>query len=202
MPQTIIAIIISYLVGSIPTAYIFGRVLKGVDIRQHGSGNVGATNAMRILGKVPGAVVLFLDILKGFLAVMLLPHFFKTQSEIGIILIGLSCVFGHIWTVFLGFKGGKGIATTLGVLLALAAKVPGLSPILGLVLLVWLVFFLLFRVVSLASILSALALPIFTLTFSRSKVLIVLSIFLSLLVIWRHKSNISRLIQNKESRIV
>ncbi len=202
MPQIIFAIIISYLIGSIPTAYIFGRLLKGVDIRQHGSGNVGATNAMRILGKGPGAIVLFLDILKGFLAVMILPSFFKAPGEVSIILIGLFCVFGHIWTVFLGFKGGKGIATTLGVMLALAAKVSGLSPLLGLALLVWMVFFLLFRIVSLASILSSLALPIFTLIFSRSKVLIALSVFLSLLVIWRHKSNISRLLQGKESRII
>jgi len=202
MLQIIFAIAISYLIGSLPTAYIFGRVLKGVDIRQHGSGNVGATNAMRILGKGPGIVVLLLDILKGFLAVMLLPRLFKTPSEITIILIGLACVSGHIWTVFLGFKGGKGIAATLGVLLALGARIPGLSPILGLVFLVWLVFFLLFRIVSLASILGGLSLPIFTLAFSRSKVLIALSLALALLAIWRHKSNISRLLQGKESRII
>ena len=106
------ALIISYLIGSIPTAYLFGRVLKGIDIRKIGSGNVGATNAMRALGKGPGITVLLLDILKGFIVVVFLgdyfankPIFFQVQNLR--IFMGLCCICGHNWTIFLQFKGGK-----------------------------------------------------------------------------------------------
>ena len=206
MPRIILIIIISYLLGSIPTAYIFARLLKGVDIRKFGSGNVGATNAFRLLGKGWGITILILDILKGFLPVILLGDFFTkqlglTQAQNIFILIGLSCIAGHNWTIFLRFKGGKGVATTLGVLLGLAFKIPGLSLVLGLTVLVWFGSFFIARIISLSSVLAALSFPLFTILFRQSIIVISLGILLSIFIILRHKSNIQRLLAGQESRI-
>ena len=195
-------IIISYLLGSIPTAYIFGRLLKGIDIRKFGSGNVGATNAFRLLGPIWGVVVLVLDILKGIIPVTVLADYFLNNwAYSGIILrmlFGLTCVCGHNWTLFLRFKGGKGVATTLGVLAGLAMVVNELRLVLFLVILVWLIAFLIFRIVSVASVLSALALPLFTLILHRSKELLVLSIIFCIFIILRHKRNLLGLFSKKE----
>ena len=195
MRWIITGIIISYLIGSIPTAYIFGRLLKGIDIRKFGSGNVGATNAFRVLGKTIGITVLILDIFKGFAVVVFLG---KSLTQMQFIILGLSCILGHNWTIFLRFKGGKGMATTLGVLLGLSVKVAGLKAILGLVVLIWLAIFIIIRIVSLASVVSAIVLPILMLVFKQSNTLIFLSFILSLLVILRHKSNLKRIFQGKE----
>ena len=114
----ICAIILSYLIGSIPTAYIFGRIVKGVDIRKHGSGNVGATNAFRVLGAGFGITVLLLDALKGLVCVVNISDFILSRG-LGLnplmlrVILGLTAVAGHSWTVFLNFKGGKGMAVTL-----------------------------------------------------------------------------------------
>ena len=202
----IIGIIVSYLIGSIPTAYIFGWVLKGIDIRKFGSGNVGATNAMRVLGKPAGITVLVLDILKGFLAVVFLGDFI-TSKVISIpyetlrIVLGLGCICGHNWTIFLGFKGGKGVATTFGVLLGLAVKIGGLKVILGLAILTWLVVFIITRIVSLASILTGISLPIYTVLFKQSTALVFLSIILAVFIILRHRANLKRIFQGKEKRL-
>lgn len=206
MHRIIIASLISYLVGSIPTAYIFGRVLKGIDIRKFGSGNVGATNALRVLGRGPAIAVLTLDILKGFIAVLFLGNFFGQRinylpQEALPIIIGLACIAGHSWSVFLKFKGGKGIATSFGVLLALAIKIPGLKVILILVILSWLLIFMVTRIVSLASILSAILLPVYMLLFRQTLTLIVSSFILSVFAILRHRSNLRRLRQGQENRL-
>jgi glycerol-3-phosphate acyltransferase PlsY len=206
MPWIILAIIISYLIGSIPVAYIFGRALKGIDIRQYGSGNVGATNALRVLGKPAGIGVLALDIFKGFIAVFFLGNFavaktgFLSEEALRIIL-GLTCITGHNWTIFLKFKGGKGVATTLGVLLGLGFKIPGLMVVLSLVILTWLLAFLFLRIVSLASVISALGLPIYMLCLRQSSILIASSFLLALFIILRHKSNFKRIFQGKERRV-
>lgn len=205
MPWIIAGIIISYLSGSIPTAYIFGRVLKGIDIRKFGSGNVGATNALRVLGKGPGITVLLLDILKGLLTVLFLGDFIAARTafipaEPLRFILGLICVCGHNWTIFLGLKGGKGLATTLGVLLGLAFKIKGLMLILGLSILLWLIVFITARIVSLASIISAICLPVLVIVFKQGIFLIVFSSIFSVLTIFRHKSNIKRLLQGKEPR--
>lgn len=202
----ILGIAISYLIGSIPTAYIFGRVLKGIDIRKFGSGNVGATNAMRLLGKGPGISVLVLDALKGFVAVICVGGVVASKagfisSEIAMILSGVSCIAGHNWTIFLGFKGGKGMATSLGVLLGLSVKIAGLKTVLVTVVFIWLAVFLIGRIVSIASILSALALPVLMLVFKQSNALILLSFLLSALVILRHKANLKRIFSGTEPRI-
>jgi acyl phosphate:glycerol-3-phosphate acyltransferase len=202
----VLGILINYLIGSIPTAYIFGRLLKGIDIRQYGSGNVGATNALRVLGKGVGITVLALDIVKGFLPLLLWGDFFalrtpQIQPEIVYIILGVSCICGHNWTIFLNFKGGKGIATTLGMLLAIAVKVAGLGWVIGLVLLVWAGTFIISRIVSLSSLVAAISLPVFMIIFRQPLTLIVASAFLSCFTIYRHKSNIQRLRQGKESTI-
>jgi len=201
-------ILISYLIGSIPTAYIFGRVLKGIDIRKFGSGNIGATNALRVLGKWPGITVLVLDILKGFIAVVFLGNLVVVRmgglaETSARILLGLSCICGHNWTIFLKFKGGKGMATTLGVLLGLAVRVAGLNLIFALVILTWLVIFIITRIVSLASILAGISLPIYMLFFGPRDphFLIFASFLLCLFIILRHKDNLKRISQGKEPRL-
>lgn len=207
MAWIIIGLLVSYLIGSIPTAYIFGRLLKGIDIRKFGSGNVGATNALRVLGKPVGISVLILDIFKGFLVVVFLGDFIAARripvisAETLRTILGLSCVLGHNWTMFLGFKGGKGVATTLGVLSGLSVKITGLKIVLVLVILTWWIVFLILRTVSLASVLTGISLPIYMVLFKQSKALVYLSIFLSLFIILRHKSNLKRILQGKESRI-
>lgn len=202
----ITALIISYLLGSIPTAYIFGKVLKGTDIRKFGSGNVGATNAMRLLGKGVGVTVLLLDIFKGFAAVFILGAILKgrvAQLTPGLfpVLLGIAAICGHNWTIFLNFKGGKGIATTFGVLIGLAFNISGLSLVLGLVILSWVVSFAISRIVSLSSVIAAIVLPIFLAVFKQSHLIIITGIVLSVFVILRHKSNLVRLFKGEEKRL-
>lgn len=202
----IIGVISSYLLGSIPTAYIFGRLLKGIDIRKHGSGNVGATNALRVLGKGPGIIVLILDMLKGLVAVVLLGGLVSAKqsllpAEIICILFGIICVCGHNWTIFLGFKGGKGVSTTLGVLLGLSVELHGFIIIFGLSILTWLIVFLIVRIVSIASVVTGISLPIFMLLFKQSTVVVSLGILLCILIVVRHRSNISRFFRGEEKRL-
>lgn len=200
------AIIISYLIGSIPTAYIFGRIVKGVDIRKHGSGNVGATNAFRVLGAGFGITVLLLDALKGLVCVSGLADYVLARGVnlnplMLRVVLGLTAVAGHSWTVFLNFKGGKGMATTLGVLVGLSIKFPVLRIILLAEVALWLAIFFSSRIVSLASIISAIAFPVFFIIFKQPPYLILMSFVLSLLIVFRHKSNISRLLRGEETRI-
>lgn len=202
----ITGILASYLIGSIPSAYIMGRVLKGVDIRKFGSGNVGATNALRVLGKPAGITVLILDILKGFIVVLFLGNMILHRSA-GIssvnlrVMLGVCCICGHNWTIFLKFKGGKGMATTLGVLLGLAVKILALRSIFAFVILTWLIVFLATRIVSLASIISAVSLCVYMFAFKAPRTLMVTSILLCSFIILRHKSNLIRLFQGKEPRL-
>ena len=202
----ILGIIISYLLGSIPSAYILGRILKGIDIRDFGSGNVGATNAFRVLGPKPAAIVLVTDVLKAVVTVIWVGNYFLPYwgySELSLrIMFGLVCICGHNWTVFLGFKGGKGVATSLGVLTGLGVMLVELRLILILVILVWAVTFLALRLVSVASILSAISLPIFVITFQRSGELLFLSIILAIFVVFRHKKNIIGLVSGKEQALI
>jgi acyl phosphate:glycerol-3-phosphate acyltransferase len=206
MLLTILLIIVSYIIGSIPTAYIFVRIIKGIDIRKTGSGNVGATNALRILGKGWGFSVLFLDILKGFLPVFFLGTLISSritfiQEHNLLIIIGFCAICGHNWTIFLNFKGGKGVATTLGVLFALSFKIQGLNLALVSIILIWLISFLIFRIISLSSILAALTFPLFILILKLPLSIIIIGFLLSIFIILRHKSNLKRLIKGKEPRL-
>jgi glycerol-3-phosphate acyltransferase PlsY len=194
----------SYLLGSIPFGYLAGR-LGGIDIRQAGSGNVGATNVVRALGKAYGYPVFALDFLKGFTAVkisMLMapgrPPEWNSPEIFGIV-AAISSVLGHSYPPWLKFKGGKGVATSAGALLAL-------TPIATLVgVAIWIVVFWLTRYVSLASITAAVLLPIIVLVVksqdqNKGKPLVYSSVCVAAVVIWRHRSNLSRLIRGTEPR--
>jgi glycerol-3-phosphate acyltransferase PlsY len=194
----------SYLLGSIPFGYLAGR-LVGIDIRQAGSGNVGATNVVRVLGKAYGYPVFALDVLKGFGAVkisMLMaagrPPEWNSPEIFGI-LAAMSSVLGHLYPPWLKFNGGKGVATSAGALLALTpvATLTGVA--------IWIIVFWLTRYVSLASIIAAVVLPIVILVFSlqdqnKGKPLFYSSACVAAVVVWRHRSNLSRLIRGTEPR--
>lgn len=201
----ILALVLSYLLGSIPIGYILSRALKGIDIRKHGSGNFGATNVFRVVSPWAGIVVLVLDALKGALPVTVLGDFL-IQSSPGLdevlvrLLLGVAAVCGHNWTVFLKFKGGKGVATSAGALLGLSFKIPQLGLIAGLCLGVWILVLLTTGFVSLASIVASIALPLFMLSFGQPLKLIIFSVALCLFVVYRHKSNIGRLLRKEEKK--
>ena len=198
--------IVGYLVGSFPTAYIAGRIC-GIDIRKAGSGNVGATNVARVLGRQYGYPVFIVDVAKGFVAVKLAEAFTDAAHSSAFFVdlcrvLGAMCaVIGHSFPVWLGFKGGKGVATSIGAFFALnwiTALVVGI---------LWIVIFLATRYVSLASIAAAIALPIIvgTMLFLeklRSPVLLYFSLVLAAMVVLRHRSNISRLLSGTEHRFI
>ncbi len=197
----IFAIICSYLIGSIPTAYIFGKLYKGIDIRQHGSGNVGATNVFRVLGKKPGIIVLLLDILKGVVAVTVIADIFGLTQVIYRLILALGVVSGHNWTIFLKFKGGKGIATSLGVLIGLTIKIVSIRPVLLLTLFIWIVCFLISNIVSLSSIIAAVCLPFILIFTAQSFEIVCLGVVFCIFVVVRHRPNIKRLLSGQEPRV-
>ena len=196
----LVAAVIAYLLGSIPTGYLAGR-LRGVDIRQSGSGNIGATNVMRVLGKPAGIIVLIIDGLKGYAACAwvanLVLHWFP--SRIGDdtalrVTAGLAAILGHNFTCWLKFRGGKGIATSAGVL---AALVPGALII---IVAIWALVFAFTRYVSLASIAASFALPFATWITQRNLSLTFVTSAMAALAIYKHRSNIQRLLQGTEHR--
>jgi glycerol-3-phosphate acyltransferase PlsY len=200
----LVTVLAAYLLGSIPTGYLAGR-WKGIDIRAAGSGNIGATNAFRILGKTAGTVVLLVDGLKGWLAVTIAPVIYylfvpQTQSPLPEvehlrIIAGVVVIIGHNYTCWLNFKGGKGIATSAGVL---AALVPWAFIItLG----TWIVVCLVTRYVSLASIAASAILPFATWAMHYSLLLIGITALMGALAIYKHKANIARLINGTENKI-
>jgi len=199
-----LAAILGYLRGSFPSGLLISRT-RGVDIRNHGSGNIGATNVLRVLGKKWGYLVFALDALKGFAAVRIAfaialavgPGI--TPRELVGIAGGLACILGHTFPVWLRFRGGKGVATSAGVLL-------GLMPLAVVsVFAVWVILFQFTRYVSVASIGAAAALPVFVMLYLRLGLLtgaslLPFSILIAGVVLWRHRSNVKRLFQGKEER--
>jgi glycerol-3-phosphate acyltransferase PlsY len=187
-----IVIIISYLLGSIPFAYIMTHLIKGLDIREMGSGNVGSTNALRTAGKRVAGAALTGDLLKGCLVAWLGMHF----GGAGLAAIcAVAAVIGHCWPVFLSFKGGKGVATTAGVTLFLMPK------IFLILLVVFILVVVLSRYVSLASISVAVLLPLVAFIFSEPRSILMMSLFLMLLVVYHHRENIVRLRNGNERKI-
>jgi len=196
--------LVGYFFGSLPTGHLVGRCL-GVDISKHGSGNIGATNVLRVLGRRWGYLVFFIDALKGFLAVRI--AFYLVQiAKIGVerielvgILAAITCILGHAFPIWLRFKGGKGVATSAGALL-------GLMPVaIVAIFFVWLIIFQLTRYVSLASIGAAAALPmvvgaLLLRKFVTDTALLYFSVLIAGVVIWRHRSNFKRLINGTERR--
>jgi len=199
---TVLLILIAYVLGSIPNALWVGKTFKNIDVREHGSKNTGSTNAARVLGPKLGIFTLILDILKGalptYLGIVLGADLLTRMTgidKLDVIVIGMAAILGHTFSLFLKFKGGKAVATTLGVFLVLV-------PYAILILLV--VFFVIFgltKYVSLASIVSAVALPITVYLTTRHIPLTILGIIIGLLVIIRHKENIKRLINGTESKL-
>jgi glycerol-3-phosphate acyltransferase PlsY len=202
---TLFAVLIgSYLLGSVPFGYVAGR-LAGIDIRNVGSGNVGATNVVRVLGKRYGYPVFALDFLKGFVAVMISmvmapgrPPQWNSPEIFGI-LAAMSSVFGHLYPPWLKFKGGKGVATSAGALLALTP----IATLIGVA--VWIIVFWLTRYVSLASVTAAVILPVVIVVVGshdrhNGKPLIYASACVAAVVIWRHRSNLLRLMRGTEPR--
>ncbi len=202
MMMLLVTVILAYLLGSLPWSVWLGRALKGVDLRELGSGNAGATNAFRVLGKPIGSVVLILDMLKGFAAVNLvfLQDEFVAHTEAWMIFrigLGLMAILGHVFPVFAGFRGGKGVATMTGIGLALQP----LSTLAAMG--VYLLTFLLTRISALGSLLAALSYPIWIIWVFHTEYisLKVFSLFVVLLVLITHRSNIQRLIQGKEKSL-
>ena len=194
-----ISLILAYLLGSVSPSYLLGKALRGIDLREHGSGNVGATNAFRVLGKGPGLIALLIDILKGWIAVWFFPKWFSAQFQLFEdpllypILLGAAVIAGHNWTVFLGFRGGKGVATASGVFLALAPDLCLFT------LLVWVVVRQVTHRVALGSLAGALALPVLILILGRPVSLFFFSILLAISTFYTHRSNIQEIFFHNES---
>ena len=198
-----VVVVLGYLIGSVPTAYWFGKWFHGIDIREFGSKNSGATNTFRVLGKKTGWSVLLIDISKGALA-SLLPLFFtsyfsgyKDEQLILQLCSSFSAVFGHVFPIFASFRGGKGVATSLGIVL-------GINPIAAMICLaLFLVVFVFTRFVSLGAICASLAFPIvsYFVLQEDSRIMIIFTIVLASLVIIAHRKNISRLMKGEENKM-
>jgi len=194
-------IIIAYLLGSFPSAILIGRLFYNIDVREFGSGNAGATNTFRVLGKKAGLPVLFFDVFKGFVSVNLIvfldiiPFSMDGIFELKLT-FGIAAVIGHLFPVFTGFRGGKGIATLLGILIAIHPFAAFYSS------LVFITIFLIFKFVSFASILASFSFPIliYLLSDSSPNSLIIFSIFVPLLTLITHQKNIERLIRGEETK--
>ena len=203
MESTIIIalLITAYLIGSIPTAVWWGKRYYGIDVREFGSGNAGATNTFRVLGKKAGIPVLIIDIIKGTAAVSLVylsPFVFDTNQFVNLELgLGIAALLGHVFPVFAGFRGGKGVATILGVVICL-------TPLTSvLVLSVFLLVLIATRYVSLSSMVAGLSFPFFLniVLKNENQILMIFSIFVAVLLILTHKKNISRLLKRQESQV-
>jgi glycerol-3-phosphate acyltransferase PlsY len=204
MIQQIAGLIVSYLLGSLPTAFILGRQARGIDLRQHGSGNLGATNAFRVLGPYIGTSVLLVDIAKGTLAVLLANRVFGPHGPIAanlyLCLSAVAVVSGHNWTIFMKFKGGKGMATSLGVLIAFSMIIENFFLVMLAIIVLWLAIFLASGIVSLASVIASALMPFIAISFHLPRTILIFTTILCAFSLIRHKSNIRRLLQKKEHR--
>lgn len=188
-----IAIFISYLIGSIPNGLLLGKAIWHVDLRKYGSHNIGATNAWRTIDKTAGITIFVADLLKGVLSVYIAS--LLSPVPLAMILAGIFAIIGHSVSIFLGFKGGKGVATGLGVLIMLMPSVSAF------VFVVWLIVVLISKYVSLGSIVAAALVPISAYVIGLQKEYVIFGIIAAIFVIYRHKANIIRLIHGKENKI-
>lgn len=199
--EYIVVAFIAYLLGSIPTAVWVGKKFYGIDVREHGSKNAGATNTFRVLGKKPGKIVLTIDVLKGLIAVLLPQFIFSSYNLDTLILLKLTAsiavILGHVFPLFAGFKGGKGVATALGVIFAIHPQAACIC------LLIFLLVFILFNYVSLGAMVTAFSFPMLIIFLFKetSLPLIIFSIIIGAAVIITHKKNILRLIQGCENKM-
>lgn len=198
MIRILLAAVSAYIIGSIPCSYLMGK-LKGIDVCKEGSGNVGATNVLRTAGKIPAGIALILDILKGVIAVTLAASFFKydgmpISEPLYRSILGISVVFGHNWSIFLRFKGGKGVATSLGVLTVLLPQ----AVIIGLF--VFLITVYRTKYVSLGSILMSIVIPLSAALMGKEPAYIILAVTICIIISYRHKENIIRLLEGTENK--
>ncbi|MEW9699008.1 glycerol-3-phosphate 1-O-acyltransferase PlsY [Paenibacillus sp. SI8] len=192
----IVTIIVGYLLGSISFSYLFGKWFKGIDIRKHGSGNAGATNTLRVLGKGPAILVLLLDGFKGVGAVYLGKWVAPGADEIWIpVLCGLAAIVGHNWPIYFGFRGGKGIATTIGVMATLCFIPTVIAGVTAIVIIA------ITRFVSLGSLILTALLPFLIWGMDRPLPVLWISILLCVFAFVRHRTNIVKLLQGKENKL-
>lgn len=194
-----LAMFITYLIGSIPTGYLIAKFTKRIDLRRQGSGNIGATNVLRVIGKLAALSTLIIDILKGFIAVTFwadMAYSFRmniTYTQY-LAVLGACVVIGHSYSLFLDFKGGKGVATSAGVMLALCPR------LLLIGLCVWALAFISSKIVSVSSLSAAVAIPVASYFFDYPRAIRLLVAVLAVLIIVRHKENIKRLAKKEEHR--
>ena len=194
-PLAILVVPLGYLLGSFPSGYLAGRWCAGVDIRQLGSGSTGATNVLRQVGKGPALVVFVVDVFKGSAAVILARALLGSGAYGWLVAAGLAALAGHIWPIWLGWKGGKAVATGFGMLL-------GLVPAVGLACLgVFLTSLAVSRIVSISSVLAAAALPLLMAAAGAPWAYLGLGFVAAVMVIWRHRSNLARLLKGEEPRL-
>jgi len=190
-----ISVVVAYLLGSISSSTIISKQFAKIDIRNYGSGNAGATNTLRVLGAKWGLLVLVIDVLKGVIAVLIARMLTPDSDKFFVCLAGLAVIIGHNWPIFFRFKGGKGIATTIGVLLTVltgpALTAGGVA----------IIFLILTRYVSLAALTFTILTPLAAIIFHDSLVSIIFSAIIAVLAVYRHRANISRLIQGSESQL-
>lgn len=187
-------VVAGYLLGSVPASYVAGRLARGIDLREHGSGNLGATNTFRVLGAKVAAPVMVFDLLKGFAPAWFFPRWDSTPDWRWALAYGAAAIVGHVFSLYMRFRGGKGVATGAGVFLALAPAAVGGA------FLVWLATLRLSRMVSLASILAALTVvPLIWLTTDRVEVQ-VLGLVIGAFVVFAHRANLGRILRGEEHR--
>ncbi|MFW6330371.1 MAG: glycerol-3-phosphate 1-O-acyltransferase PlsY [Gemmatimonadota bacterium] len=191
-----VLMVLAYLLGATPTSQIVARVFHGVDLRKHGSGNLGATNTFRVLGWRAAAPVMVVDVLKGWVPTVYFPRWDGVEPLEWALGYGAAAIVGHVFSVFVGFRGGKGVATSAGVFMALAPWAVLIAGVL------WGVIVTLTRVVSLASLVAAIVLPIAVFVTGEPPLEFWVSIGLGLFVVYAHRSNIRRLMRGEESRFL
>lgn len=192
--MTAVLVLASYLIGAIPTSYLAGRLTRGIDLREHGSGNLGATNAFRVLGWRAAMPIFVVDILKGFVPAFVFPRIDGDATVLWALAYGAAAIIGHVYSVYVGFRGGKGVATSAGVFLALAPAAVGIG------LVIWAAIVFGTGYVSLASMVAAAALPLLILATGAPREVLALSIVLAIFVIVAHRTNIGRLLRGEEHR--
>lgn len=193
----LLCIIIGYFIGCIQSAYLVGRFMGHIDIREHGSGNAGSTNVLRVMGKKAGAITFIVDVLKTVLAVVICRLIFKTDDKIMITMYaGLGVIIGHMWPVFLKFRGGKGVASAIGLSIAILDwRIIVISFGIGIISMI------VSRYVSASSILFSISLPILLTIFNYPMEDIVIATILMLLIVYKHIPNIQRLLKGTESKL-
>jgi acyl phosphate:glycerol-3-phosphate acyltransferase len=184
----------AYLLGAIPTSYAIGRLARGIDLRQHGSGNLGATNAYRVLGWKAALPIFIFDVAKGWFPTAFFPLWDGSPRAHWALAYGAAAIIGHVWSVYVDFRGGKGVATSAGVLLALSPP----AVLAGLI--VWVAIVKFTGYVSLGSIVAAIIVPIVVFFTAGPGPVLWLTIALAIFVVWAHRANIGRLAKGGESR--